>query len=117
MTSPATASAGAATSIEVGRRPHGLLDRGVLLLAAPSLVWYAIFTIGPLFAMFSIAFLDWKGLASRPEWAGLANFERLFRDPTIPIAIVNTFVHLLFTLPAMMAGSFMIGYFLNSNTW
>jgi multiple sugar transport system permease protein len=113
MTGPATAAAKATGAIEAGRGRRGLHDHGVLLLAAPSLLWYAVFTVGPLFAMFAIAFLDWKGLASRPTWAALDNFERLFRDPGIGIAFVNTFVHLACTLPVMMVGSFMIGYFLN----
>lgn len=113
MTGPFTAAAKATGAIKGARGQRGLRDHGVLLLAAPSLLWYAVFTVGPLLAMFAIAFLDWKGLASRPSWAGLSNFERLIRDPGIGIAFVNTFVHLLCTLPVMMVGSFMIGYFLN----
>lgn len=112
MTASPSAAAAATGVTEPGRR-RGLRDHGVILLAAPSLLWYAVFTVGPLFAMFAIAFLDWKGLASRPTWSGLDNIARLFRDPGIGVAIVNTFVHLVCTLPVMMVGSFMIGYFLN----
>jgi ABC-type sugar transport system permease subunit len=114
MTTPAgIAATGAAETRALRPRARSLKDRGVIVLAVPSLIWYAIFTVGPLFAMFYIAFLDWRGLASQPEWAGLANFELMFRDPRVSTALVNTFVHLLCTLPAMMVGSFMIGYFLN----
>jgi ABC-type sugar transport system permease subunit len=113
MSGPATVAATATGAIKAGRGRRGLRDHGVLLLAVPSLLWYGVFTVGPLFAMFAIAFLDWKGLASHPSWTGLDNIARLFRDATIGVAIVNTFVHLAFTLPAMMVGSFMIGYFLD----
>lgn len=92
----------------VGRR-----DRGLLWFAAPSLIWYVLFTIGPLVAMFYIAFLDWKGIASAPKWAGWANFSRMLSDPRVATAIFNTIVHLLATLPIMMIVSFMLGYFLN----
>lgn len=95
------------------RTPGRRKERGLLLLAAPSMIWYAIFTIGPLVAMFYIAFLDWGGLAAEPSWAGWANFERMFRDDRVLNAIVNTAVHLFTTLPIMMLLSFMLGYFLN----
>ncbi|NYE19020.1 carbohydrate ABC transporter permease [Microbacterium immunditiarum] len=94
-----------------GRRRNR--DRGLILLAAPSTIWYLIFTIGPLFAMFYIAFLDWEGLAAKPTWAGWANFERMFTDDRILNASVNTAIHLFATLPIMMLLSFMLGYFLN----
>jgi multiple sugar transport system permease protein len=114
MTTPAgVVASGAAETRALRPQSRSLRDRGVILFAAPSLIWYAIFTVGPLFAMFYIAFLDWRGLASQPTWAGLTNFERMFHDPRVSTAFVNTFVHLLCTLPAMMVGSFMIGYFLS----
>ena len=94
-------------------RPWRVNGRGILWLAAPSAVWYMLFTIGPLLAMFYIALLDWKGLAAKPGWAGLANITRMFSDPRIGTAAINTAVHLVATLPAMMVLSFMLGYFLN----
>ena len=72
-----------------------------------------VFTIGPLLAMFYIAFLDWKGLASQPEWTGLATSGCCSAIRASRSRRRNTFIHLLFTLPVMMVGSFMIGYFLN----
>lgn len=88
-------------------------SRGLLWLAAPSVASYVFFTFGPLFAMFHIAFLDWKGIASKPGWAGWANFTRMFGDARLGNAIVNTAIHLLSTLPVMMVLSFMLGYFLS----
>ena len=87
--------------------------RGMLVFALPSMVWYLAFTIGPLIAMFVIAFYDWRGLASRPEWTGLANFERMFSDPRVLNATGVTLVHLVFSLPITIVGAFMVGYFLN----
>ncbi len=104
-------SAGSTVSPNAGghRRGRGRL----LLLSIPSLIWYLIFTVGPLFAMFFIAFLDWGGLAATPTWAGWANFDRMFHDDRILAASKTTAIHLFASLPPMMIISFMIGYFLN----
>ena len=71
-------------------RPWRVNGRGILWLAAPSAVWYMLFTIGPLLAMFYIALLDWKGLAAKPGWAGVANITRMFSDPRIGTAAITT---------------------------
>lgn len=114
MTASGISAVGAREAPTAPRRARGgFRDRGLMLLVAPSLLWYVVFTIGPLFAMFYIAFLDWEGLAAQPTWAGLENFQHLLRDPRITTAGWNTFIHLLFTLPVLMVGSFMMGYFLN----
>jgi multiple sugar transport system permease protein len=117
MTTPVVADAGAGEFVAevegTSRRRRPRAERGLLLFALPSTIWYLIFTIGPLIAMFYIAFLDWGGIASKPTWAGWANFERMFSDPRIANAAWNTAIHLFATLPVMMLVSFMIGYFLN----
>lgn len=87
--------------------------RGLAFFALPSVVWYLIFTLGPLFAMFYLAFFDWRGLAGKPRFAGIDNFIKLFGDERIGIAFANTGIHMVATLPFMMVVSFMIGYFLN----
>lgn len=97
------------------RRRRGKREsNGILaIFALPSVLWYLIFTIGPLFAMFYIAFLDWRGLNGRPVWAGFDNFVRFFSDDKIATAGINTAIHMAATLPFMMIASFMLGYFLN----
>jgi ABC-type sugar transport system permease subunit len=88
-------------------------ERGLVLLALPSLVWYIIFTIGPLVAMFVVAFMNWKGLAAPASFNGTDNPEKLFGDDRISTALKNTAVHLFISVPIIMVGSFMLGYFLN----
>jgi multiple sugar transport system permease protein len=95
------------------RRRRRTGNRGLVLFALPSVVWYLIFTIGPLFAMFYFAFFDWRGLAGKPKFAGFDNFVKLAGDERIAIAFANTGIHLFASLPIMMVVSFMIGYFLN----
>ena len=95
------------------RRSRRVDTRGLVLFALPSVIWYLIFTLGPLFAMFYLAFFDWRGLAGKPEFSGADNFVKLVGDDRIATAFLNTGVHMLGTLPIMMVVSWMIGYFLN----
>jgi ABC-type sugar transport system permease subunit len=88
-------------------------DRGLILLAAPSLVWYVIFTLGPLVAMVVVAFMDWGGLAAPTQFNGLHNFDKLIHDDRVYTALRNTAVHMVVSLPIMMVAAFMLGYFLN----
>jgi ABC-type sugar transport system permease subunit len=88
-------------------------DRGMILLAVPSLVWYLTFTLGPLVAMFVIAFMSWGGLNAPAHFNGLDNERKLFADDRIATALWNTTIHMAGSLPVIMVGSFMLGYFLN----
>ena len=103
----------AVTKPAPNRSPTRSRDRGLVVLALPSVVWYLIFTIGPLFAMFVVAFMDWEGLAAPAHFNGLHNVDKLVHDPQIATATWNTGVHLFGSLPIMMVASFMLGYFLN----
>ncbi|PJJ55535.1 carbohydrate ABC transporter permease [Compostimonas suwonensis] len=94
-------------------RRRGRQNR-LLWLTAPSMVWYLVFTIGPLAGMFVIAFLDWKGLIYTPSFAGLDNFARVFSDPTFYDALRNSAVQVAVAIPVMLPLAFMLGYFLNS---
>jgi len=88
-------------------------SRVLAVFAFPSLIWYVLFTIGPLVAMFVIAFLSWGRIFETPEFAGLDNFTKLIHDERVLTAAQNTAVHLAGTLPFHTVGSFMIGYFLS----
>jgi len=88
-------------------------NRVLATFAFPSVIWYIIFTIGPLFAMFFIAFLSWRSLISTPTWAGWGNFTKFFQDERVGTAFRNTGIHMLATMPFQTAGAFMIGYFLS----
>lgn len=88
-------------------------NRVLATFSFPSVIWYVIFTIGPLFAMFFIAFLNWRSLISTPTWAGFGNFTKFFQDERVGIAFKNTGIHMAATMPFQTAGAFMIGYFLS----
>ncbi|GAA3199125.1 carbohydrate ABC transporter permease [Dactylosporangium siamense] len=95
-------------------RKRGLHSPHVLWLAVPSLVWFAVFAVGPLAAMFVIATLRWKGLLYEPTYAGTENISKVFADPTFYAAIRNSTVQVAVVIPLMIPLSFMLGYHLNS---
>jgi multiple sugar transport system permease protein len=58
-----------------------------LFLIVP-LIIYLIWVIGPTFYTFYLSLTNWDGL-SVPEFIGLRNYERLFRDPVFKISLQN----------------------------
>jgi ABC-type sugar transport system permease subunit len=106
---PATAAQPPATARPVRKSR----DRGLVILALPAVIWYFLFTIGPLLAMFVLGFTNWRGLNAKFHFNGTANWTKLFHDDRILTALKNTAIHMVGSLPVMLVGSFMIGYFLN----
>jgi multiple sugar transport system permease protein len=80
-------------------------------LALPALVWYALFTIGPVLAMFVISALSWPGMLVVPTWAGTENFSRLFTDETFWAATRNTLVQICVGLPIMIVAAFLLAFY------
>ena len=87
--------------------------RGLIWFALPSVIWYIIFTIGPLVAMFLIAFMKWGSIAQKPSFNGFNNFNNLWIHPAFGASVGNTIVLMVATIPFTMIVAFMIGYYLN----
>ena len=85
----------------------------LLGFAAPAVLWFAVFMVGPLASVFYLSTLDWGGILANGNFVGLDNFRRLFRDPVIPVAAANTATQLAVVLPTMILLAFMLGYFLS----
>ncbi|MCD0483576.1 sugar ABC transporter permease [Streptacidiphilus sp. ASG 303] len=98
-----------------GSRNARRADRALTIFAAPSLLFYLLFTIGPLVAVFYLAFLRWPGLLAPHSWVGLGNFRRVLDDPEFWQACRTTVVHLIATVPVLVALSFMLGYYVSLN--
>jgi len=86
----------------------------VLWLTAPSLLWFAVFSVGPLAAMFVIATLRWKGLLYEPSYIGTENIGKVFADPTFHAAVRNSAIQVAIAIPLMIPLAFMLGYHLNT---
>lgn len=82
-------------------------------LALPAVIWYFVFTVGPLFAMFYIAMLDWRSIVAPSTFTGFDNFVRVFGDPVFWIAVRNSGVQLAVVLPIMLPAALMLGYYVS----
>ncbi|MEU4408514.1 sugar ABC transporter permease [Streptosporangium sp. NPDC023963] len=79
----------------------------------PALAWFLVFTVGPLASLFYFSLTDWRGLIAPRTFVGGRNFERLAGDPVVHQAVINTLVQLVVSLPIVIAGAFMIAYYLS----
>ncbi len=86
---------------------------GMLTMSVPAVVWYAIFTIGPLLAMFYIALLKWRGLIAPASFTGFSNFTALWHDPVFWTAAKNSLIQLVIVLTIMLPLAFMLGYYVS----
>lgn len=96
------------------RRGRSRRRRELLQLTStiPALIWFLVFTVGPLVSLFYFSTVNWRGLIAPRTPAGLSNFEQLFTDPIVGLAAWNTFLQLVITLPIVVLGAFMIAYYL-----
>ncbi|MEU4653972.1 sugar ABC transporter permease [Streptomyces sp. NPDC023723] len=91
-----------------GRRPP---RQGGTVLAVPALVWYLVFMVGPLAAIFVVAALRWPGMLQPVSFAGLGNVRTVLADPVFWDAVRNTAVQLAVALPVMIGCAYMLGYY------
>ncbi|MGI5239772.1 carbohydrate ABC transporter permease [Dactylosporangium sp. CA-139066] len=94
--------------------PRKRRKQGVLWLTVPSLVWFAVFSVGPLAAMFVIATLRWKGLLYEPSYVGTENIAHVLDDPAFYDALRNSAVQVAVVIPVMIPLAFMLGYHLST---
>lgn len=74
-------------------------DYQLLILCIPMIIFYFIFAYWPMYGIV-IAFKDFKPLQGilGSEWVGLKYFAQVFRTPTLPRLIKNTFLIGLYSL-------------------
>ena len=98
------------------RRPrrgtNQLFSNKILWLTAPALAWFALFSVGPLGAMFVIATLRWKGLIYTPSFVGWENVVTVFHDPVFWSAVRNSVIQVGIAVPLMIPAAFALGYHL-----
>ena len=68
------------------------------LFIAPTVIGLAVFLIGPIFFTFYMSLFKWDNLTT-PVYIGLANFQRLFADPTIARELGQTLLFTFTTVP------------------
>ncbi|QPC83670.1 sugar ABC transporter permease [Phototrophicus methaneseepsis] len=78
----------------------------------PSLLILAVFGFIPFVQGIYLAFTRYP-LLQEPEFIGLANFERLTRDPIFLESLKNTFIYMLVTVPIRLIIGLMLALALN----
>src|SRR5262249_54584675 len=79
---------------------------------SPFFILFAIFGLYPILFSLYLSLVRWNGLTT-PEFVGLANFRKLFSDPSFYRAIWNTLVIGLIYIPPMFIGAFLLAVLLN----
>ena len=87
--------------------------RAFLLLTAPAMFWFGLFTLAPLATMFFLSFVQWNSLVDPIKWIGIENYQEMFANPHFAAAIRNTAVHAAFVIPTVIVVGFVLGYFLS----
>ncbi|MBE2184358.1 MAG: sugar ABC transporter permease [Anaerolineae bacterium] len=73
-----------------------------LALIAPNTIGLLVFFGIPVLVAFGLSFFEWNGIRA-PEFTGLDNFTRIFRDPLFGRALANTLTLALLVVPLNMA--------------
>jgi multiple sugar transport system permease protein len=79
----------------------------------PNFLGFAVFTLVPMLFSFVLSLAKWNGVGM-PQFVGITNFTRLFRDEAFTRALLNTFVYTIFTVPFTMAAALGLAILLNS---
>ncbi|MBZ4673301.1 MAG: lacF 6 [Spirochaeta sp.] len=64
----------------------------------PALVVYIAFVTIPIVGTLQISLVKWNGASPTKEFVGLANYVRVFNDPTFYLALKNNIIWILFTI-------------------
>ncbi|MGW3953537.1 carbohydrate ABC transporter permease [Streptomyces sp. NPDC004752] len=111
LTSPSGTAAARRTAPPSPATGRGGPRQGGTILAVPALVWYLVFMVGPMLAIFVIATLHWPGMLQPVSFAGLGNVRTVLDDPVFWDAVRNTAVQLAVALPVMITCAYLLGYY------
>ncbi|MGG4445634.1 sugar ABC transporter permease [Brevibacillus sp. HB1.2] len=82
------------------------------LMIAPTLIGLSVFYLWPIVQTIYLSFTKWGGFG-KYKWAGLHNYELLFKDPYLWIALKNTLIYTVIAVPVGIAISIFIAVLLN----
>lgn len=76
----------------------------VLPFLLPGLALFLIFILWPLAQGMRVSFYNWSIMpGAEQEFVGLANYKRAFVDPVVYVAVKNTLLYTVITVPGQMA--------------
>ncbi|MCD4533240.1 sugar ABC transporter permease [Nocardioides sp. cx-169] len=87
--------------------------RAALLFISPWIVGFLLFTAYPVLYTGYLSLTDYD-VINDPAFVGTANFEELLQDPKVSLALRNTFVFVLLSVPAQAVVSLGLALLLNA---
>ncbi|HLN60641.1 MAG TPA: sugar ABC transporter permease [Symbiobacteriaceae bacterium] len=95
------------------RRMPQWLEAAPFLL--PGLLLFALFVFWPLLQGLRISFYQWSIMpGAEQKFVGLANYKKAFTDPVVRVAIRNTLLYVLVTVPGQMIIGLLVATGLNA---
>jgi len=83
------------------------------LFAAPFIVGFLAFSLGPFVASFFLSFTNYQMKAELPEFVGMNNFVLMAKDADLRRALFNTAYYTLFHVPGSVILAFFVAMLLN----
>lgn len=85
----------------------------LLVMLAPFLIFFALFTVIPIFSSIGLSFTSYD-LLSMPKFVGIDNFQRMFTgDEVFGTVVKNTLVFAIIAGPAGFLLAFVLAWFVN----
>ena len=87
------------------------------LFLLPAILLFLVFMVYPLLKGLQISFYHWPIVPTRPStFVGLKNYVQAFHDPLVGIALKNTLVYTLVTVPGQMILAMLVALLINGLT-
>jgi multiple sugar transport system permease protein len=84
------------------------------LFILPWIIGFIVFTAGPMLASMLLVFVDWDLLTS-PQWAGLANINKLMDDRLVGLSLYNTAYYTFLSVPLRLTIALLVAILLNAS--
>lgn len=101
---------GGVTMRTAGKRKKARETIQGYLFVAPLFLFFLVFTAIPVIVtLFYLGFTKYN-IMNNPKWIGIANFKRIFQDPSIPQVAWNVIRLPMFLVPAHVVCSLLLAY-------
>ena len=68
-------------------------NKSINLFYIPALILFAIFVVYPFMKGIYLSFTNWNGYSKTFKMVGFDNYIRMFSDPNVRTAIINTLIY------------------------
>ncbi len=103
-------------AVNEGLSRHAKEQISGMLFVLPSFIGFVIFTLIPVIASLVLSFTQWNFLKGwgAVEFNGLANYQRLFKDPWFIQSFKNNLLFTLGTIPVLIVVSLIFAFIINN---